>query len=274
MANILKKIVILCILFLPIISLGYKFGMIGALTGLMLSIILSILLIRKNMGRIIIYIYEAHQALPSELNELKEKIRILSDRNSVRMPSLYVTGLELPGSFVIGNNIDKPVLIFPERISSILNNEELDSMLAYNIVQINNSIRKRTFAVMISSILIMFASAVRWGAVFTGFGDYNEPAPKFFGLLAMGFVAPPAATIMNSVEEVDLDEKAAALCRNPAAFILSIEKLEKNNATAYSSLGSLCIVDAQKETFFESLFHSHQSRENREKRLMEGMRHT
>ena len=146
--------------------------------------------------------------------------------------------------------------------------EELDANIAYNIVQINNSIRKRTFAVMISSILTMSASAIRWIAVFSGFGGYNEPAPKFFGLLVTGLVVTPAAAIMNSVEEVDLDVKAAALCGNPAAFILAIDRLEKNNVTTYSSLSFLCLVEAQKETFFESLFNSHKSREKRAKKIM------
>lgn len=274
MVSISKKIKILFIIFLPIISLGYIFGMIGALIGLAISIILSIRLLKKNMDGVIIYIYRARQALPSELNELKEKIRILSERKGVRVPSLYITELALPGSFVIGINKDNTRIIFPERLSGILNNEELDAILAYNIVQINNSIRKRTFAIMISSILTMSASAIRWGAVFTGFGDYDEPGPKLFGLFVMGLVAPPAAAIMNSAEEGDLDVKAARLCGNPDAFLLAIDQLEKNNVTAYSSLGFLCLVDAQKETFFESLFNSHQSREKRAKKIMEGMKHT
>jgi hypothetical protein len=274
MVNILKKTKILFIIFLPVISLGYIFGMIGVLTGLTISIILFISLIKKNMDGIIIYIYRARQALPSELNELREKIRILSERKGVRIPSLYVTELALPGSFIIGKNRDDTMLIFPGRLSGILKNEELDALLAYNIVQINNSIRKKTFAVMIASILTMSASAIRWGAVFTGFGGYDEPAPKFFGLLVMGLVSPPAAAIMNSVEEDDLDGKAAKLCENPAAFILAIDQLEKNNVTAYSSLGFLCLVDAQKETFFEYLFNSHQSGEKRIRKLMEGRRNT
>jgi Zn-dependent protease with chaperone function len=274
MVNISKKIMVLLIIVLPIISMGYIFGMIGALAGLLTSITLSIRLIIKNVDRIILYIYRARQALPSELNELQEKIYILSKRKSVRRPSLYVTELALPGSFVIGKNMDNTMLIFPGRLSGILKNEELNALLAHNIVQINNSIRRRTFAVMISSVLTMSASAIRWGAVFTGFGDYNEPAPKLFGVFVMGLVAPPAAAIVNSVEEKDLDVKAATLCGNPAAFILAIDQLEKNNVTTYSALGFLCLVDPEKETFFEYFFNSHQSREKRVKKLIQGLRHT
>lgn len=274
MVSISKKIMILLIIVLPIILLGYIFGIIGALAGLVILIIISIRLILKNVDRIILYIYRARQVQPSEFNDLREKIHILSKRKGVRIPSLYVTELALPGSFVIGKNMDNTMIIFPGRLSGILKNEELDALLAHNIVQINNSIRNRTFAVMIASILTMSASAIRWGAVFTGFGDYNEPAPKLFGLFVMGLVAPPAAAIVNYVEEKDLDVKAATLCGSTAAFILAIDQLEKNNVTAYSALGFLCLVDPEKETFFEYFFNSHPSRERRVKKIIEGMKHT
>jgi len=74
---------------------------------------------KQNVDRIILYIYQARQALPSELNELQEKIHILSEHQGVRKPSLYITKLALPGSFIIGKNIDNTMLIFPGRLSSI-----------------------------------------------------------------------------------------------------------------------------------------------------------
>jgi Zn-dependent protease with chaperone function len=243
------------------------------MAGIAITIIILIQLIKKNVDKIIIYIFRARQSLPSEYKEIQEKIYILSRRQRVNIPSLYITELALPGSFVIGKNADNTMIIFPRRLSGILNNGELDALISHNIVQVNSSIRKRTFALMISSILTMIASAIRWGAVFTGFGDYNEPAPKLFGLFVMGLVAPPAAAIVNSVEEKDIDLKAATLCMNPAALILAIDRLEENNVTAYSSLGFLCLVDPLKETFFEYFFYSHPTREKRVRKLIEGMKH-
>lgn len=272
MVNISKKLLILLIILITIIFLGYIMGFIWVLIGLASLIILYVKLIIKNVDRIIIYIYRARPAFNFEFKEVKEKIHSLSERNGVPAPSLYITKLALPGSFVIGKDINNTILIFPERLSGILKNEELDAAIAYNIIQINNSIGKRTFAVMMASILTMSSSTIRWGAVFTGFGDYNDPAPKFFGLLVMGLVAPPAAALMNSVEMEEMDMKAVKLSRRPDSYIMAIRQLENNNVMEYPSLGFLCIVDAQKETFFESLFNSHQSFEKREKKLMEGMR--
>lgn len=267
MVKIRNKIIDLALVLLPIISLGLIFGLIGALIGLLVSIIMLTWFIVIKADRIILHIYGAHRAQPSDLEDIHEKISILSERKGVRKPTLYVTELQLPGSFVIGMNIDNTVLIFPKRLSGILKNEELDALLAHNIVQINNSIRKRTFVALIASILTMSASAIRWGAVFTGFGDYNEPAPKLFGLFIMGLVAPPAATMIYSVAKEDHDTQAAALCRDPGALISAIEKLENNNITGYPSLGYLCIVDPQKENFFEYLFNMHQSKESRMNKL-------
>jgi heat shock protein HtpX len=267
MVNISKKITIIAIISLPIISLGLIFGLIGALIGLLASIILSIWFIITNVDRIIMYIYRAHHALPSESNEIRDKTRLLSERKGVREPSLYITELELPGSFIIGKNMDSTALIFPKRLIGILKNEELDALLAFNIVQINNSIRKRTIVALITGILTMSASAIRWGAVFMGFGDYDDPAPKLFSLFLMGLVAPPAATLIYSVSKEDIDSQAVNLCKDKNALISAIQHLEENNITGYPSLGYLCLVEPQKENFFESLFNMHESKESRMNKL-------
>jgi len=213
---------------MPIILIGALFGLVGALVGLIVSVIICIL-VTKNAEKIILRLYKTHQTLPGENPNLREIIWLLSKRSGVVMPSLYITDLPLPGSFIIGKNMQKTALIMPVRLLKLLSEDELEATLAYNIVQINNNINLRTLAIMIASIFTMAVSAVRWGAVFTGFGDYNEPAPKLFGLFFSGLVAPPAAAMLHSVADTDLDVKAADLCRNPAALILAMDKLEKNN---------------------------------------------
>lgn len=260
-------------LYIPIILIGALFGLVGALVGLVISIIICILII-KNTEKIILRLYKARPALPGDFSNLREKTWLLSKRSGVIMPSLYITDLPLPGSFIIGKKMEKTALIMPGRLLKLLNEDELEATLAYNIVQINNNINLRTLAIMIAGIFTMAVSAVRWGAVFTGFGDYNEPAPKLFGLFFSGLVVPPAAAMLHSVAETDLDVKAAGLCGNPAALILAMDKLEKNNVMGYPSLGVVSLVDPLDETFFEGLFKAHPSRENRVQDMIEGMKKT
>jgi heat shock protein HtpX len=258
---------------MPIILIGALFGSVGALAGLIISVIICILVI-KNAEKIILHLYKARPVLPGEFSNLREKTLLLSKSAGVQIPSLYITDLQLPGSFIIGKKMENTALIMPGRLLKLLNEEELEATLAYTIVQINNNIKLRTLATMIAGIFTMSVSAVRWGAVFTGFGDYNEPAPKLFGLFFSGLIAPPAAAMLYSVAETDLDIKAAGLCGNPSALILAIEKLEENNIIGYPSIGSFSLIDPLKETFFEDLFNAHPPRETRVKNLLEGMKRT
>lgn len=257
----MKTILFMSPIFVPVILISAIFGLLGLTIGILISCFVCTLII-LNPDRIVLRIYRANP-LPEQLSEIKEIIGVLCDRGGIHVPSIYSTDLPLPGSFLIGRDKNCTALVIPNRILSLVNRDELEAMLAYNIVQINDSIRLKTLALLMSVILTQPASAIRWGAVFTGFGDYNDPAPKLIGLLVMGFVAPPAAIMMQSVTNRNYDADAAALCRDPEAFNSVIERLESNNVTAYPYLGSLCLVDPQKENFFEYLFNSHPTKELR-----------
>ncbi len=264
----LKNYLFFIVLIIILIISGTFFGMIGALIGILISLLSCILLILySGADKFILLLYRARPALAGELPIYHEKILKLCARYGVPAPSLFITEAELPGSFIIGKDMQKTTIVIPTRFSTLLKSEEIEAVLAHNIVQINNTIQKRTIVALIAGVLTMLASAIRWGAVFTGFGDYNEPAPKLFGLFVMGLAAPPAAALIYSMSKEDHDVQAAVLCKDKDAVISAIETLEANNVTGYSSLGHLCIVDPNKETFFEYLFNTHQSKEIRKKIL-------
>ncbi len=216
-----------------------------------------------NIDRWLLRIYKAKPVERGELSEVHERLGNLSFRTGVPVPSMYITELPLPGSFIIGKNKHHTSVVIPKRIVSLMTVDQLESVLAYNLVQIDELTGKRTMVALIAGILTMAASAVRWGAVFTGFGDYNDPAPKLFGLFVMGLVAPPAATLIHHVSNKDHDSEASALCRSPDMLISAIEFLENNNVKAYHSLGYLSLVDPIQENCFEQLFKTHQSKEMR-----------
>jgi heat shock protein HtpX len=199
--------------------------------------------------------------------DISETVGMICSSAGVVKPSIYLTELPLPGSFIIGKNMDTTKLVVPGRLFNILDDEELEAALAYNIAQIDEDIFLRTLAALVSGVLTMAASAVRWGAVFTGFGDYDEPAPVLFGSFVMGIVAPPAATIIHSVTHGDPDAIARALNGKTNAFLSAVEKLENSNIRGYPSLGFICQIDPLKENFFEHLFDVHPSRDTRGKKL-------
>ncbi len=267
MFNYKKILLLISIILIILIIIGTLFGLPGLLAGVFTLLISCVFYIFINADEFILYLYRARPVLYGEFPEIIEKTTLLSKRAGVPLPSIYITELQLPGSFVVGKNISGTSLVFPVRLSDLLNDEELEALLAHNIIQINGYIYRKTIVTLIAGILTMSSPAIRWGAVFTGFGDYDEPAPKLFGLFMMGLAAPPAAALVHSLKQEEYDAEAAELCRNPDGLVSAIVHLESNNVTAYSSLGFLCLVDPQKETFFEYLFNYHLPKEIRIKNL-------
>lgn len=263
MFNYKKILLLISIILIILIIIASSFGVSGLLAGVLIVLISCLIYILINADKFILYLYRARPVLPGEFPEIVEKTNILSKRAGVPSPSIYITELPLPGSFIVGKNISGTSLIFPARLSGLLKDEEMEAVLAHNIIQINGYIYRKTIVALIAGIMTISSPAIRWGAVFTGFGDYNEPAPKLFGLFIMGLVAPPAAALVHSLKQEEYDARAAELCRNSDGLVSAIVHLESNNVTAYSSLGFLCLVDPQKETFFEYLFNYHLTKEIR-----------
>ncbi len=83
----------------------------------------------------------------------------------------------------------------------------------------------------------------------------------------MGLVSPPAAAMIQSVAQHDTDARACAIGGKPDALISAVRKLENSNAREYPSLGFICLIDPQKENFFEQLFNTHPPLETRIKNL-------
>ncbi len=264
----LRTALFLSPVYAPIMAVGGFFGLYGVLAGLLLSFTACAIIV-LNVDRITAYMYRARPA-PGEMSEIRETVKRISNSAGVAQPSIYLTEQALPGSFITGKNKNKTILVVPKRLLDLLDAEEVEAALAYNIGQIDDGIRLRTLAALISGVMTMTASAVRWGAVFTGFGDYDEPAPKMFGFFAMGLAAPPAASMVHSVAQHDTDARACAIGGKPDALISAVRKLENNNARGYPSLGFICLIDPEKENFFEQLFNIHPSMETRTKNLTGG----
>ena len=246
--------------------LGIFYGLFGVFIGILISLLICILYIIINADKFLLIHYKARPALAGEQVDIRDKILMLSKKHGVSAPSIYVTDLALAGSFIIGMETAKTSIVIPKRLFTILKSEEVEAVLAHNIVQINNMIRKRTIVALIASA-INLSGTIRWGAVFTGFGDYNDPAPKLFGLFLSGLAVPPAAALIHSLPQEDYDQKVVTLLNNSAALISAISLLESNNVTGYSSLGFLFLIDPKNETFFEYLLNVHPLIESRVKNL-------
>ena len=125
------------------------------------------------------------------------------------------TGIPAPGIFIVGFRyakcicsrqeqgtclccsyywIDRPGLI------DLLEDEEMEAVLAYELTHINiknSSIGIVTFSWILAGVLIALVYFAFWGAIFTGFGQKDDPAPQPLKFFVTALVAPIAATIIQ-----------------------------------------------------------------------------
>ena len=147
-------------------------------------------------------------------------------------------------------------------ILNLLNDEELEGVLAHELGHVNNR------DILISSVAATIAGAITWlryGAYFGGLGDRDDRRGGGMGSLLMLILAPIAAMLIQMAvsrsREYQADETGAHFTGNPYALASALAKLD-----AYSrrvpmmgtpSTAHLFIVQPLLGMNFGSLFSTH-----------------
>jgi heat shock protein HtpX len=115
----------------------------------------------------------------------------------------------------------------------MLDARELKGVLAHEMSHIKNrDILVATVAAGIAAAVTYIAHALQFSAFFGGgHSDDEEGGGSMVGMLAMAFVAPVAATLIqlgiSRSREYMADETAARLTGDPEALARALEKLER-----------------------------------------------
>ncbi len=146
--------------------------------------------------------------------------------------------------------------------------------MVYEIAQSRGGRRLRETAAVLAGTLTMLPVAALWGAVFTGFGQEYEPAPKLIKLFVTSLLAPPAALLIQitSRESVKYEsDKYAALLFGSDAVMGMLSKLcHQERWDINPSHASLFIANPlTEEEIYNTLFRTRPSIDDRIKRLGE-----
>jgi len=138
---------------------------------------------RKLSGDSYDYIY-------SHLSELSTKLNV-----PCPVPCMFDSAA--PITLTVGTD-KKHYLLVSGSAMDMLDRDELRSLLTLEIAKIS----KRTVAV--NTIVALFAGAIAslstvalWIAMLTGFGQENDPSPRFISFLVMGMVSLPSALLVH-----------------------------------------------------------------------------
>ena len=227
MGNTFKTAFLLTGLTLLLMFIGSYFGgQRGMLTALIIAGVMNFVSYFYS-DKIALATYGAQAVTRDQLPRVYQVVERLTQKAGLPMPKIYVIPTESPNAFATGRNPYHASVAVTQGILNLLNDEELEGVLAHELGHVNNR------DILISSIAATLAGAITYAArfaMFFGGGDRDENRGGGLGALVMMILAPIAAMLIQLAvsrsREYQADETGAHLTGNPYALASALSKLD------------------------------------------------
>jgi heat shock protein HtpX len=232
MGNTFKTAFLLTLLTLLLMFIGRAFG---GQNGMMLALVFAAVMNFVSYffsDKIALAMYRAQPVTREQLPRAYDVVERLTQKIGIPMPKLYVIPTESPNAFATGRNPSHASVAVTEGILNLLNDEELEGVLAHELGHVNNrDILISSVAATIAGAITMLASMGRWAMIFGGFGGRDErDRGGGFAALLMLILAPIAATLIQLAvsrsREYQADATGAHFTGNPYALASALSKLD------------------------------------------------
>ncbi|HLW87147.1 MAG TPA: zinc metalloprotease HtpX [Terriglobales bacterium] len=232
MGNTFKTAFLLTLLTLLLMFIGRAFGgQNGMLLALGLAAVMNFVSYFYS-DKIALAMYRARPVTREELPRAYEVVERLTQKIGIPMPKLYVIPNESPNAFATGRNPSHASVAMTQGILNLLNDEELEGVLAHELGHVNNrDILISSVAATVAGAITMLASMGRWAMIFGGMGgDRDDRRGGGIGALLMLILAPIAASLIQLAvsrsREYQADATGAHFTGNPYALASALSKLD------------------------------------------------
>src|SRR6202047_4539903 len=199
MGNTFKTAFLLTALTLLLMAVGRA---LGGPNGMLLA--LGIAVVTNFVAyffsdKIALRTYRAQAVTREQLPRVYNVVERLTQKIGLPMPKIYVIPTDSPNAFATGRNPKHASVAVTEGILSLLNDEELEGVLAHELGHVNNrDILISSVAATIAGAITMLASMGRFAMIFGGMGgDRDENRGGGVGALFMLILAPIAASLIQ-----------------------------------------------------------------------------
>ena len=276
MVNTFKTTFLLTALTLLMLLIGRYFG---GQSGMLLALVFAAVtnfVAYFFSDKIALATYRAQPVTREELPVVYRIVERLTQKTGLPMPAIYVIPTESPNAFATGRNPRHASVAVTQGILRLLNEEELEGVLAHELGHVNNrDILISSVAATIAGAVTMLAAMGRWAAFFGGFGGSRDQRRSPIGALLMLFLAPIAATLIRMAvsrsREYQADATGAHITGNPYALANALAKLDDSSRrvplAASPSTAHLFIIQPFLGISFASLFSTHPPTADRIARL-------
>jgi len=262
MGNTFKTAFLLTALTLLLMGIGRYFGgengMLWALIGAGVMNFVAYFFSDK----IALATYRAQPVTREQLPRVYSVVERMTQRIGIPMPKIYVIPMYSPNAFATGRNPSHASVAVTQGILNLLNDEELEGVLAHELGHVNNR------DILISSIAATIAGAITYVsrfAFFFGGGSRDERRGGGLGALLMLILAPIAAMLIQLAvsrsREYQADATGAHFTGNPYALASALSKLDQYSRRvpllATPSTAHLFIIQPLLGMNFGNLFSTH-----------------
>jgi len=277
MSNMFKTGILLAVLTAMLVLIG---GAIGGRQGMLVAFFFAVAMNFFSYwfsDKIVLSMYGAQPIDEAQAPRLYAILRRLTTRAQIPMPRVYLIPTDTPNAFATGRNPEHAAVAVTEGIMRILDEEELEGVLAHELSHVKNrDILISTIAATLAGAITYLAHMAQWAAMFGGGRrDDDEGGTNPIAAILLAVVAPIAAMLVqlavSRAREYQADATGARVAGKPWGLAKALEKLQMaqqvapmnaNPATAH-----LFIVNPLSGRAFLNLFSTHPPIEDRIARL-------
>ena len=256
MGNTFKTAFLLTALTLLLMVIGRAFGgQNGMLLALAFAAVTNFIAYFYS-DKIALATYRAQPVTREELPRVYDVVERMTQRIGLPMPKIYVIPTDSPNAFATGRNPKHASVAVTQGILGLLNDEELEGVLAHELGHVNNR------DILISSIAATIAGAVTFLARFGFFfGDRDDRRGGLLMLILAPFAAMLIQLAVSRSREYQADATGAHFTGNPYALASALAKLDAYSRrvpmVATPSTAHLFIIQPFLGMNFGSLFSTH-----------------
>jgi len=233
MGNTFKTAFLLTALTLLLMAIGRAFGGDnGMFIALAIAVVMNFVSYFYS-DKIALAMYRAQPVTREQLPRAFAAVERLTQKIGIPMPKMYVIPTDSPNAFATGRNPQHASVAVTHGILQLLNDEELEGVLAHELGHVNNrDILISSVAATIAGAITMLASMGRWALIFGGYGgrDREERGGGGLTALLMLFIGPIAASLIQLAvsrsREYQADATGAHFTGNPYALASALQKID------------------------------------------------
>src|SRR5882724_912445 len=277
MSNVFKTGVLLAVLTAMLVLIG---GAIGGQQGMVIAFAIALVMNFVSYwfsDKMVLAAYGAQPIDEAAAPRLYAIVRRLATRAGIPMPRVYLVQSETPNAFATGRNPQHAVVAVTEGIMRILDEDELEGVLAHELSHVKNrDVLISTIAATLAGAITYLAHMAQWAAMFGGRGrDDEEGGSNPIAMILLAVLAPIAALLVqlavSRAREFQADATGARVAGRPRGLAQALEKLERANEAApmaaNPSTAHLFIVNPLGRNVLMRLFSTHPPIEERIARL-------